>query len=330
MKSKFWLCVLIPSLLSVPLGAVTFDDLSRDFIVLESLEGRGYLCARVRMAGGFFAVTSQSLFFDPVPVFRLKSFNSGEVLGQGSFEISLHGDFVRIKLEGNQSGTGMELGSEAETVYSMIGREGIVYKSEVTEGNLYSDSFRCTSGSPVVDIDGRFVGVASRTDDGMGEIKLKAVVLEDDVEWLKAAPQSFTKQVYSLHESRVFYQALNHVYKRSGVNKFIEINTDSHRQLIPWLKEQNEQAFINLLAKPLTREPAVRDHTARCLHYMNLRRIANFFSSNAISARSGRWPSEYLRENAGKVFDLHDSGARRVQAELKRLIEKHPSIKEKL
>ncbi len=325
--AKLLLSALMLTVSLTSLSAAPFAEVSRNFAVLESREGGEYLCAIVNMDGGVFAVASQSLFFDPVPVFRLKAFNTGEVLRQASFEFALQGDFVRVKLDESQVDAGMGLGENPQMVYSITENDGIVYRSEAKGGNLYKDSFRCAPGSPVLDSDGRFVGVASRTDDGIGEIELAAAVLGSDVKWQAASPQSFAKQAFLLRELRDLYKALSHAHRHSGINRFIEIDANSHRQLLPWLKDQNVKALANSLAKP-TREDAMREHRARCLHYTNLRRLAVFFSSSAISVRQGRWPSEYLKENAQKVFDLHDKATQKIQAELKVMLERHPSVKE--
>ena len=319
-------------------SASSFDEISKSFIVFQASSGKTYLAAAVKMNGKPYVLTSQSLFFNPIPKFRLKSF-SGKNIKYSTCEAAGEGDFLRIKLEEGSPVTALPLAANAggnKEVYSMQPDTGIVHAAKAGGGNLARNGFPCVAGAPVINDKGQFVGVASRTDDGLGKrIVMKFAAIKKGEKWLSVKTGVIAKQAYSLEKMRNFTKALGDTRDNNGKNEFIEINENTHSKLMGWAKEQNKQAFDSLLAKKNTGKKAkssnaMREHQARCFHYASIKRLAAFYNSNAQMAKKGRWSSRYLKGKAKALFNENNSSAKELKGAMKSLVEMYPSIKAKL
>lgn len=320
----------------IPLSAATFDELVKNFVVLQASNGKQYLTAAVQLDGGTYVVTSQSLFFNPIPKFRLKSF-SGKNLKYSGMEVSKLGDVTRIKLEDSKDVTGFPYAAKAsggKKVYCMNPETGIVKAANAGGGNLNNNKFKCIAGAPVLDSKGQFVGVVSRTDDGFGKnIEMKVFPLQQEEKWQDIKTISLAKQVYAITQLREFTKALDFTRDKNKRKGFMVIDTDTHPKLMGWTKEQNQKAFDNITAKKLGKKAqgnALREHASRCFHYASIKRLCAFYSSNAQQAKKGRWCSAYLKNQAKKVYDINASSSRALKNTMKSMMEMYPSIKAKL
>ena len=333
-KSMMMSCLLL-ALPAVSAMAASFEDLSKAFIVLESSSGKKYLCAAVKIDGASYVVTSQSLFLNPVPRFRLRSFITGKFLKQTGFEVGKQEDLVRIPFEGSSGVVPLEFSGNAGSggsVYSMNPKTGIVYYCNAGGGNLNNKNFTCAAGAPVINNKGEFVGVSSRTDNGLGKnITIGVAPCVKDEEWQGLKPGLFSKQVYSLNKLWVFTKALSFIKGKNVLNRYIEIDSDTHLKLLSWLQDQNKKSKENKLSrsKNFRMGSGVQEHKDLGLYYTNLIRLTAFFNSNSILAKKTKWNSSYLKENARNVFDVNRQSARKCKDEMKALVKLHPSLKAK-
>lgn len=326
---------LIFCLVAISAAAETFEDFSKGLVIIQSSSGKEYLSAAVKMDKGTYAITSQSLFLNPLPKFRLKTFN-GKALNNSDFEIDPKADLVRIKIEDSPDLQPLEAAYKDagnKNVYSLDPDDGIVYMSAAGGGNLIKKDFSCSYGAPIINDKGQFVGVASRADDGLGKKEeIKLVPLGNDITWSAEKPFLFAKQVYSLQQLVEFTQALDYVRDNNGKNEFIDIDSNTHPKLISWLKDQNVQAFNAITSKKTDKGSmgkAMREHQARCFLYSGMKRLVAFYSSNATMAKSGNWSSVYLKERAKSLYTENDKSADKMKAAMKSMVDQYPSVKAK-
>lgn len=318
------------------LSAASFDDLSKSFVVLSG-GGKQYLCVAVKMDDATYALTSQSLFMNPIPKFRLKAFSSGKSIKPTGFDISKLGDFARIKL-GVAADSGLvpleKGGGGGNKVYAMNPDTGIIFNSNAGGGNLSGKDFKCVAGAPVISKDGKFVGVASRTDDGFGKKneEYKVATLADE-KWQEEKPGLLAKQVYSISKWGNFTNALEKTRDNFSKNTLIEINENTHPKLIGWYKDQNKFSFARMLAKKIKGKgsmgKAMREHEDRCFQYTNLKRLASFYSSNAQMAKKAKWKSTYLRNKGKKLYEENIAHYKDLRKRMKSMVDMYPSIKAK-
>ena len=335
-KSKIFNFIFyLVSLGAASAAAASFEEFSKGLVIIQSSSGKEYLAAAVKLDKGTYAVTSQSLFLNPVPKFRLKTF-SGEALENSDFDIDPKDDLVRIKIEDSPDLQPLEPAySDAgnKNVYSLDSDTGIVYQSGAGGGSLVKKDFSCSYGAPVINDKGQFVGVASRTDDGLGnKEEIKPVSLGKDIKWQAEKPFLLAKEVYSLQQLVEFTKALDFVRDNNGKNEFIPIDSNTHPKLLSWLKDQNVQAFNNSVAKKTEKGSmgkAMREHQARCFQYSGMKRLVAFYSSNATMAKSGNWSSLYLKERAKSLYTENDKSADKMKAAMKSMVDKYPSVKAK-
>lgn len=312
----------------------TFEDLSKSFVVLQSSKGDEYLCAAVKMNGATYVVTSQSLFLNPIPKFRLLAFN-GKPINDTDFEIDKVGDFVRIKIADSPDVKSLEIAANQSgriTAYSMDPDSGIVFQSDA-KGNLVKKDFPAVCGSPIINDKGEFVGVSSRTDDGLGKkLEIKLAPLSKDVSWSPEKSFLFAKQVYLISELLEFTQALDKVNENNVKDQFIMIDSDTHPKLLSWLKDQNKKAFDALTSKKTGKGSmgkAMREHQARCFQYSGMKRLTAFYSSNATQAQKGKWSSVYIKERAKSLYNNNKASANKMKSSMKSMVEMYPSVKAK-
>lgn len=280
--------------------------------------------AAVKMQDGVYAVSSQSLFFNPIPRFRLKSF-SGKTLKYSKIEASRLGDLIRIKIDDGQGISGLEFGNSkgGKKVYSMNPETGIVMKGDAGK-SLNTDKFNCVAGAPIIDDKGQFVGVASRTDNGFSKgVQMKLFPLSKEEKWQEIKDITLSRQVYTITMLRQFTKDLDNTRKGSR-GKFAFVDEDTPSKLIPLYKEKNELAF-ECATTTGKKKPDMGS-----FNFTVTRRLAAYYASNAQQAKKIRWVSAYLRNHAKKLYEVNNSSANKLEGEIKKMNKRNPSIKFKL
>lgn len=310
-----------------------FDKVSNSFVIMEAKNGKKYLAAAVKIGEDGYVVTSQSIYMEGVTKFNLNTFH-GKNLNQIDFEVNAEEDLVRIKLEKSPDITLLPLAkntSENKTAYKIDPYDGIIYQETADNNNLLNKNFKCTTGSPIINSKGEFVGVASRTDDEFGAMELKTASFKLGSKWISLKPLSFAKDVNLLQDIRDFTKAMDKTKTNHGQDQFIEINTMTHRKLMFWIQEQNLQAMaIKFVKNDDSMAKAIREHRSRCFYYSSLKRLSFFYASNAQRATKTEWTSNYLKQQAEFLAKKNNETTEQIKNEMKSIVEAHPATKTRL
>jgi len=324
------------SIIAVNANAASFEDISKGFVIIASSTGKNYLSAAVKFDDGVYAVTSQSLFLNPISQFRLKTF-SGKKLKQIAFEVDPKADFVRIKLGDSSDLTPLEPApdqSGKKYIFRIDPSTSVIYMRNADGEKFNRQGATCSAGAPVVNKNGEFVGVASRVDFSVGQNKqFKLALLDTEANWLSTKSFLFSKQVYSLHKLMKFTLALDYTRDNHKRGRYIAINSDTYPTLMGFTKEHNQKVFDTSLIRGRRKKgakgKALREHQALCFSYSNWKRLAAYYSSNAITVKKRRWYSAYLKQRAKSLFESNNSSFKKIKAEMKIMVKKNPSIKAK-
>jgi len=316
-----------------PPPVVSFKDLAKSFIIMQTANEKQYLAVAVKMKDGIYAMTSQSAFMDNIPKFRLKTF-SGKTLKYKIFEVSTVGDFIRIKLQENAPITPLKIAANAKgkkKVYSIKPDTGIIYSANAGSGNLLTKNFHCFPGAPVINEKGLLVGVASRTDNGLSnKIVIRTAIMKKE-KWKEVNARAFAQQVYSLTKLRTLTKSLDALKRINRRNGFLTITPTTHQKLIFLQKDQNQHLFDTRLSKPSggSMGRAVRQHNARCFHFSSIKKLASFYSSNARTAQKTKWQSTYLKNMGKQLYTKNITVTKQIKKQMTGLVQRYPSIKAK-
>lgn len=310
------------------LHSATFEELSKSFVILNSSTGEEYLCAVIKANNELYAISSQSIFFNKISKIKLRAFSSGKVLKYQAFQISKNDDLVRFKLKPTKSIIPLPIAEQESNgeIYSMNPLSGIIFKYKLKGTRINIQNSPITSGSPIINTNGEFLGVVSRLDTGMNKKSYNLCSYKKKNSWSKKKPFSFSKLVYSLTQYKEDLNLLNYLNKNNRPNSFVEFKPQNKTKFKSWLDMQNEQFMIRSFNRASS---AQQRHKDQCIFYAQIKRLASYYNTITYSLKHGKWSSTYLKNQAVSLYSISNNNKTKLNTTLKEMVKQYPALKPK-
>ena len=310
------------------LHSATFEELSKSFVTLNSSTGEEYLCAVIKANNELYAISSQSIFLNKISKIKLRIFTSGKVLKYQAFQVSKNDDLVRFKLKPTKNIIPLPIAEEKSNgeIYSMNPLSGIILKHKFTGDQIKIKNSPITSGSPIINNNGEFLGVVSRIDQGLNKINYSLCNYKKKNSWSNKKPFSFSKLVYSLTQFKEELNIINYFNNNNKQNGFIELKSKNKSKFKSWINMQNEQFLMRSINNASS---AQQRHKDQCIFYAQIKRLATYYNTLAYTLKHEKWPSKYLKNQAVEFYSLSNNSKIKLNTTLKDMVKEYPALKPK-